>query len=120
MIKEITAAVALAAGITSSASNVEVAWQNLANRIGADGKAEYVQRFIISGDLKDLSRLAFCQFDRAMKPVNVQDTVARIIPGYYYIASPRFAAGSSIMSNSTITTGFWWKKGPRRRKSTRI
>lgn len=105
MIKEITAAVALAAGITSSASNVEVAWQNLANRIGADGKAEYVQRFIISGDLKDLSRLAFCQFDRAMKPVNVQDTVARIIPGYYYIASPRFAAGADSVVVDIVTSG---------------
>ncbi len=105
MLKELAAAVLLTAGISATAAPVEVAWQNLMNRIGADGKPEYVQRFIIKGDLSGLSRLAFNQFDRKMTAVNPADTVARIIPGYYYIASPRFAEGADSVVVDIVTSG---------------
>lgn len=105
LLKIFSAAVAFTASVAATAADVEVAWQNLANRTDSDGKAEYVQRFVITGNLSGLSRLAFCQFDRAMKPVNSQDTVARIIPGYYYIASPRFAAGADSVVVDIVTSG---------------
>lgn len=97
---------AIAAGVSAGAANaVEVEWQNVGNRKGADGATEYVQRFIIKGNLAGLNRLAFCQFDRAMKPVNSVDTVVRIIPGYYYIASPRFAQGADSVVVDIVTAG---------------
>ena len=105
MIKEITTAIALGAAVAAGAANVDVKWQNLTNRLGADGKPEYVQRFIISGDMSGLSRLAFNQFDKKMKAVNAEDTVGRIIPGYYYIATPRFASGADSVVVDIITSG---------------
>lgn len=105
MIKEITTAIVLGTALAAGAANVDVKWQNLTNRVGADGKPEYVQRFIISGDMSNLSRLAFNQFDKKMKTVDAADTVARIIPGYYYIASPRFASGADSVVVDIITSG---------------
>ena len=105
MLKGLIASVALASSVTAAAAPVEVAWQNLMNRVGADGKPEYVQRFIIKGDLSNLSRIAFNQFDRKMTPVNSADTVGRIIPGYYYIASPRFAQNADSVVVDIVTSG---------------
>ncbi len=96
---------ALAASVTASAAPIEVAWQNLMNRVGADGKAEYVQRFIIKGDLSQLSRLAFNQFDRKMTPVNPADTIGKLLPGYYYIASSRFGEGADSVVVDIVTSG---------------
>lgn len=101
---------AFAAVMTCSCSTtqeLEVQWQPLVQRVDASGNPEYVQRFIISGDMSRLSRLAFDQFDRAMKPVNPQDTVVKIIPGYYYIASPRFASGQDSVIVDIVTSGTW-------------
>lgn len=105
MLKGLVAAVALTAGVAANAAPVEVAWQNLMNRVNADGKTEYVQRFIIKGDLSQLSRLAFNQFDRMMTPVNPADTVGKLLPGYYYIASPRFAEGADSVVVDIVTSG---------------
>ncbi|MDE5838130.1 MAG: hypothetical protein K2H39_03670, partial [Paramuribaculum sp.] len=105
MLKGLIASVALASSVAAAAAPVDVVWQNLMNRVGADGKPEYVQRFVIKGDLSNLSRIAFNQFDRNMTPVNPADTVGRIIPGYYYIASPRFAQNADSVVVDIVTSG---------------
>lgn len=96
------AALMLAAAATAPAQ-VSVKWQNVANRIGADGKPEYVQRFIVTGHTGQLHRLAFNQFDKKMRAANPADTVIRIIPGYYVIESERFGADS--LAIDIITSG---------------
>ncbi len=57
ILKTMIAAVATV-GMTASAADIDVKWQNQINRLDADGKPEYVQRFIVSGDMTRLHRLA--------------------------------------------------------------
>ncbi len=74
------------AGITAQ-SMPSVRWETLGNQ--GDGRdATYTQRFTIR-DGKGIKRLCFNQFARKMETVNPADTLVEIIPGYYYIASPR-------------------------------
>lgn len=111
-----TALLALALGcLAASATDIDVKWQNRTNRIGADGNPEYVQRFIVSGDMDRLHRLAFNQFDKkTLRPVNPADTVVRVIPGYYYIETPRFAEGRDSIVIDIVTAGSYniWSFGP--------
>ncbi len=83
----------------------EVTWQPITHAADADGKPTYTQRFVVKGDISRLSRLAFCQFDKEMQPVNAQDTVTRIIPGYYYVATPRFQSASDSLVIDIVTSG---------------
>lgn len=105
----ITAVVGVAAMALSAqaASDVSVRWQNVGNRLGDDGKPEYVQRFVVTGNVGRLHRLAFNQFDKKMRAANPSDTVVRIIPGYYYIGSPRFGqtAAGDTLTIDVITSG---------------
>lgn len=89
----------------SAVADTEVTWQMVGNGTNADNKPQYVQRFVVKGDMSRLDRLAFCQFDKNMTAVNPADTVVRIIPGYYYIASPRFAQGADSVVVDIATSG---------------
>ncbi len=105
ILKTMIAAVATV-GMTASAADIDVKWQNQINRLDADGKPEYVQRFIVSGDMTRLHRLAFNQFDKKrMRTATPADTVVRIIPGYYYIESPRFAEGRDSVVIDIVAAG---------------
>ncbi len=93
---------ATASGVSAQ---TDVSWQVLSHQTDTNGKPTYTQRFIVSGDMTDLARLCFDQFDRPMTPTDPSDTVARIIPGYYYIASPRFSSGGSPVVIDIVTEG---------------
>ncbi|MBD5376299.1 MAG: family 20 glycosylhydrolase [Bacteroides sp.] len=103
--KTMIAALVAAASAASAGAAIDVKWQNQTNRLNSEGSPEYVQRFIVSGDLSRLHRLAFNQFDKKMQAVNPADTVVRIIPGYYYIESPRFSSANDSVVVDIITSG---------------
>lgn len=67
-----------------------IKWETLGNRQSSDGQEQHVQRFTVIAD-GGFERLAFCSFIGDLKPVNSQDTVVEILPGYYAVGSPRFA-----------------------------
>ncbi len=82
-----------AAMIAATASAMPtVTWETLGNYVDADGKPHYTQRITID-DTRGMSRLGFNMFARKMHAVDPADTIAEIVPGYYYIASPRFGRG---------------------------
>lgn len=85
----ITLAAAMLA--VSASANTSVEWSTLGNVTGENGRPAYTQRFTVKGDT-DFARLAFNQFARRMSTVNPLDTLIEIVPGYYAVASPRFAA----------------------------
>lgn len=107
--------VAMTATLGMVAEAPSVKWETLGNR--SDGKrGSYTQRFTISNH-DDLKRLCFNQFKRPMQAVNPADTVAEIIPGYFYIASSRFGqskepvvidvvTGGSLVSQNWIPEGY--------------
>lgn len=73
------------------------------------GPAAYRQTFILTGDLRNVNRLAFNQFARKMTLSDPADTLIEIVPGYYAIGSPRFALATGndtvrfeIMTRGTI------------------
>lgn len=84
-------AVAALTGATASlhAENT-ITWETLGNNYSAENGSSYVQRFVIEADAP-FERLAFCQFKRAMRTVNPADTLIEILPGYFAVASERFA-----------------------------
>ncbi|MCC8036975.1 MAG: family 20 glycosylhydrolase [Bacteroidales bacterium] len=88
-LKTIFAATALALTATTIAaqSMPSVRWETLGNQ--GDGRdATYTQRFTVNNG-RGLKRLCFNQFARKMEAINPIDTLVEIVPGYYYIASPR-------------------------------
>lgn len=85
-------AAAVAVGAVAAEPATTVTWRTLGNYTGDDGRVHYTQRFTVKGDLK-FPRLAFNMFHRQMKALNPADTLVEVFPGYYYIASPRIAAG---------------------------
>ena len=93
----------LALGALSAAAQTNVHWQNLGNTTDPQGKAQYTQRFTVSGD-SDFSRLAFNMFARGMELANPADTLIELVPGYYAVASPRFAAAKGQPVDVDITT----------------
>ncbi len=72
-----------------------VEWQTLGNVI-EDGKPSYTQRFTITGG-NGVARVCFNQFARKMEAVNPADTIREIIPGYYYISSPRLGSNTETI-----------------------
>ncbi len=93
-------------GVCTAGANNSVEWQTLGNQVNADGKPYYVQRFTVKAD-EPFDRLAFCMFKRSMETVNPQDTLIEILPGYFAVASPRFAsvaAGDTVVID-VITKG---------------
>ena len=103
--KKILTLMAIAASAAMSAQTVDVTWKVVTHQTDANGKPCYVQRFVVSGDTKALDRLCFDQFDRVMTPVDPADRVGRIIPGYYYIESDRFASGADSVVIDIVTSG---------------
>lgn len=101
----ITAAVLTTLVSCNGPKETEVTWQTITHSTDADGRPTYTQRFVVKGDMSRLSRLAFCQFDKEMKAADPQDTVVRIIPGYYYVATPRFQSGADSIVIDIITSG---------------
>lgn len=99
MISALGAVSAIAAGAQTT-----VTWSTGGNVKGSDGKAAYVQRFTVTGDL-DFDRLAFNQFARRMKTLNPADTLIEIVPGYYCIASPRFKTATDSVTVEIETYG---------------
>lgn len=91
----------VAAGASAEMPSVE--WQTLGNN-NDGGKPIYTQRFTITG-AKGLSRVCFNQFARKMAAVNPADTVKEIVPGYYYLASPRLLTdGAAVIDVVTAGT----------------
>ncbi len=88
---KMTALMLAVSSATALQARTVVEWTTLGNVAGNDGAITYTQRFTVKGDT-DFSRLAFNQFARKMKAVNPADTLIEIVPGYYAVASPRFAA----------------------------
>lgn len=84
----------LAAALIATAATAmpTVTWETLGNYVDADGKPHYTQRITID-DTRGMKRLGFNMFARKMHAVDPADTIATIVPGYYYIASPRFGNG---------------------------
>lgn len=74
-----------------------VTYTTLGNKQQADGKYCHTMRFTVSGDLK-FPRLAFNRFVRTMRPTNPADTLVEVFPGYYYVATPRLAAGRDTVN----------------------
>ncbi|MCC8071294.1 MAG: family 20 glycosylhydrolase [Bacteroidales bacterium] len=89
----------------SKATPVNVTWENLGHQVDTAGNPSYVQRFVITGDVGRVARLAFNQFDRPMQPTNAGDTVVKIIPGYYYIASSEWSADQDSLVMEIVTGG---------------
>lgn len=67
-----------------------ITWETLGNQYIPETGNRYVQRFVIEADAP-FERMAFCAFKRGLAPLNPSDTVFEILPGYYAVASPRFA-----------------------------
>lgn len=95
-------AVLAASGAVAQMPHVE--WQTLGNCYD-NGKPTYTQRFTITG-AKGVGRICFNQFARKMKTVNPVDTIMEIVPGYYYLASPRLVADGTavidVVTNGTL------------------
>lgn len=87
----------------ASQSQTVVEWTTLGNVTDGTGENTYTQRFTVKGDT-DFSRLAFNQFARNMKVGNPSDTLIEIVPGYYAVASPRFAAANGKSVTVDIVT----------------
>lgn len=107
---KLSTALALSALIPAMASaQTTVQWSTLGNFNDANGKPAYIQRFTIGGDT-DFARLGFNQFARRMEPLNPADTLIEVVPGYYAVASPRFAAAKGdtvcvdILTHATLSS----------------
>ncbi len=74
-------------------------WQSLGNCSDENG-AYYIQRLTIKGST-DVDRLCFNQFARKMHTLTDGDTINEIIPGYYYLTSPRFGEDSVVIDIRT-------------------
>lgn len=98
-------AITLTAVGNTFAHDTSVRWQTLGNEKDAAGKVSYTQRFTITGDT-DFSRLGFNMFARRMEPVEKTDTLVELMPGYYYIASPRFNGSDTVVVDIRTRAAF--------------
>ena len=85
-----------------SADTIE--WQSLGNGLDADGKPHYTQRFTVTAS-QPFSRICFSSFRGKHKAVDQADTIVELLPGYYAVASPRFAEGGKPITIDIITPG---------------
>ena len=74
-------------------------WQSLGNCSDENG-TYYIQRLTINGST-DVERLCFNQFARKMHTLTDGDTINEIIPGYYYLTSPRFGEDCVVIDIRT-------------------
>lgn len=94
-------AAALATGLVTAAEKT-IHWQTLGNKTEGK-KTTNIQRLTFNtGD--GVERIMFNCFARAWKPLNSLDTIVEIVPGYYYIASPRFHEPGQEVSVDMLST----------------
>ncbi len=84
----------------------EVRW-DVENLVPDSTGRHYRQSIRMVGDLRGVSRVAFSQFARRMTPADPSDTIIEMVPGYYVIGSPRFAAatGRDTLEFDIMTAG---------------
>lgn len=70
--------------------SVKVHWSSENLPVDSTGTQYYKQTFTVTGDLADVERLCFNQFNRLMQMLNDADTIIELVPNYHAIASPRF------------------------------
>lgn len=88
------------ATVTATANDLgKVTWETLGNKMTQEKKSYYTQRYTVEG-AEPFDALAFCIVAVDMTPVNPEDTVLEILPGYYQISSPRFG---QINSDKPVT-----------------
>ncbi|MDE6395737.1 MAG: family 20 glycosylhydrolase, partial [Muribaculaceae bacterium] len=86
---------AISGGAQTAPTTVD--WTTPGN-VGSGADAHYVQRFVLRNIGDGVAGMAFNQFARRMSTLNPEDTIRELVPGYYYVASPRFAnAGDSLV-----------------------
>lgn len=105
-----TMSLAMAAVAVSSCARTEATVPALswaAENIAGESGPAYRQTFVLTGDLRNVQRLAFNQFARKMTMSNPADTLIEIVPGYYAIGSSRFAnaCGTDTLEFEIITRG---------------
>ena len=83
-------------------AHTTVTWNTLGNETAPDGRQIYVQRFTVKGDT-DFPRLGFNMFARRMEVANPADTLVELMPGYYYVASPRLKAATDSVVIDLVT-----------------
>lgn len=93
-------------------AKTSVTWENLGNSQD-DAGAYYVQRFTVK-NAAEVERLCFNQFARQMRAISPGDTIVEIVPGYYYVESPRFGtdADSVVIDIRTKGTLMSWNYAP--------
>jgi len=79
-------------------------WTTLPNERDSAG-FHYIQRLTITGDT-DIPALGFNQFARSMRPLNPQDTLREVVPGYYLLTSERFDGTSDSVVVDIDTRGY--------------
>lgn len=79
---------ALTTSLGALAASPTVEWQTLGNKVDTDGSPYHLERITVHSP-GSISRLCFNRFARKMETTNPADTLAEIVPGYYYVASPR-------------------------------
>ncbi|MDE6207878.1 MAG: family 20 glycosylhydrolase [Muribaculaceae bacterium] len=90
MIKKIMLSLAIVSTGLAADATESITWQTLGNRLNDKLMPVYTQRFTVTAD-RPFEGFAFCTFKKYMHPLNPQDTVIEILPGYYSVMSPRFA-----------------------------
>lgn len=101
--KMILAGALAQASLYANARN-EIVWESLGNTLDEAGNGSFVQRFTLTTD-SPVDGFAFCQLKMDMTPVNPADTLIEILPGYYYVASPRFSQAQDSIVVDILTSG---------------
>ena len=95
----------IAACFAASAANPAlIRWTTLGNGVDGEGKAQYVQRFEISGDI-DFNKFCFNQFARGMRPVEDVVSLREIVPGYYEVDFSRLQPKDGKITVDIATRG---------------
>lgn len=94
-----------------------IEWETLGNNLDENNKAFYVQRFTITSD-NPVDGFAFCELKRGMRPMEISDTLIEVLPGYYYVTSPRFQTMNpsdtiivDILTNGALYNHLYWPDG---------
>lgn len=86
--KLITFTLLAATTAAATAAVPTVKFETLGNKADSEGRY-YIQRLTVD-NADGIERLCFNEFARKMRTIDKADTVAELIPGYYYVSTPRF------------------------------
>lgn len=94
------------AAVSSSRAESTIHWQTLGNHAEGERIVNIQRLSLHTGE--GIERILFNCFARNWTPLNPLDTVGEIIPGYYYIASPRLMVPNTdididLRSNWAVT-----------------